>query len=159
MNIGSGNEYPSNALSNFAPHQFVIDGIICNSMEGFLQSLKFSNPDMQIHICTLIGIGAKRAGAKKNWKTTQTLYWREVEYKRDSDEYQELLDRAYAELATNEGFKKALLASQQATLTHTIGKTKINDTVLTIREFCGRLTKIRTELQEQLRLEKNKIEY
>ena len=47
MDIGSQNGYPSGALSNFAPHPFEIDGIKCNSMEGFLQSLKFSNPEMQ----------------------------------------------------------------------------------------------------------------
>ena len=47
MDIGSGNGYPESALSNFVPHPFTIDGIECNSMEGFLQSLKFENPDMQ----------------------------------------------------------------------------------------------------------------
>ena len=41
MDIGSGKGYPSSSLSNFAPHEFVIDGITCQSMEGFLQSLKF----------------------------------------------------------------------------------------------------------------------
>ena len=38
LDIGSGKDYPSNALSNFAPHPFVIDGVECNSMEGKLQS-------------------------------------------------------------------------------------------------------------------------
>ena len=47
MNIGSGQDYPANALSNFAPHPFVFDGVEVNSMEGFLQSLKFKNFDMQ----------------------------------------------------------------------------------------------------------------
>lgn len=46
LDIGSGKDYPSNALSNFAPHPFVIDGVECNSMEGFLQSLKFKEPEM-----------------------------------------------------------------------------------------------------------------
>jgi len=36
MNIGSGQAYPANSLSNFAPHPFMIDGVECNSMEGFL---------------------------------------------------------------------------------------------------------------------------
>jgi hypothetical protein len=31
---------PARALSNLAPHGFEIDGIVCASMEGFLQSLK-----------------------------------------------------------------------------------------------------------------------
>lgn len=43
LDIGSGKDYPSNALSNFAPHPFIIDGVECNSMEGFLQSLKFKD--------------------------------------------------------------------------------------------------------------------
>lgn len=55
MDIGSGNGYPESALSNFAPHQFEIDGITCHSMEGFLQSLKFQNPDMQAHTKPIIG--------------------------------------------------------------------------------------------------------
>lgn len=36
MDIGSGTGYPSVALSNFAPHSFVIDGVECASMEGFI---------------------------------------------------------------------------------------------------------------------------
>lgn len=40
MDIGSGTGFPTAALSNFAPHPFIIDGVECNSMEGFLQSLK-----------------------------------------------------------------------------------------------------------------------
>ena len=37
MEIGSKGKYPSNALSNFAPHPFVMDGVECASMEGFLK--------------------------------------------------------------------------------------------------------------------------
>lgn len=38
MDVGSKNAYPASALSNFSPHPFEIDGVKCNSMEGFLQS-------------------------------------------------------------------------------------------------------------------------
>lgn len=47
MDISSGAGYPASSLSNFAPHEFIIDDVKCASMEGFLQSLKFQNPDMQ----------------------------------------------------------------------------------------------------------------
>lgn len=146
MDIGKGNSYPSSALSNFSPHPFELDGVFCNSMEGFLQSLKFSNPEMQKYVCTLVGIKAKRKGSKKNWKQKQILYWQGKEYKRNSEEYQNLLDRAFEQLSTNKSFQKALLSSGNSKLTHSIGKNKINDTVLTEREFCSRLTKIRTAL-------------
>ena len=33
MDIGSGNGYPSAALSNFAPHPFVLDGVEIASMK------------------------------------------------------------------------------------------------------------------------------
>lgn len=148
MDIGSGHGYPADALSNFAPHPFVLDGIECNSMEGFLQSLKFSNPDMQREVCKLVGRAAKFKGKKKNWYVKQVLYWQGKEIPRDSDEYQMLLDRAYMAMATqNRGFQSALLATQNAALTHSIGKTKTNETVLTRSEFCSRLIKIRTMLQ------------
>jgi predicted NAD-dependent protein-ADP-ribosyltransferase YbiA (DUF1768 family) len=149
MDIGSGAGWPASALSNFAPHPFVIDGVECNSMEGFLQSLKFSNPDMQKEVCKMVGKQAKFKGKKKKWWQTQTLHWQGQEFKRDSQEYQDLLDRAYTELAKNEGFKKALLATGNATLTHSIGKNKIGETVLTTSEFCSRLIKIRNQLQKE----------
>ena len=147
MDIGSGSGFPSATLSNFAPHPFIFDGVECNSMEGLLQSFKFSNPEMQKEVCKLVGKQAKFKGKKKKWFRTQTLYWQGKEFKRDSEEYQELLDRAFDALATNEGFKKALLATGNSTLTHSIGKSKQSETVLTRTEFCSRLTKIRTRLQ------------
>lgn len=147
MDIGSKQGYPSSALSNFAPHKFVIDGVECNSMEGFLQSLKFSNPEMQKYVCTLVGYQAKKKGRNKNWQERQTLYWMGNEYKRDSEEYQKLLDRAYSELFKNEGFRSVLKATGSAVLTHTIGRTKENETVLTQREFCRRLSVLRNQIK------------
>ena len=143
MDIGSGREYPSNALSNFSPHPFEIDGIKVNSMEGFLQGLKFESPDMQEYVCSLVGFAAKRKGRNKNWQQSQTLYWRGNPIKRSSQEYQDLLDRAYTEMYKNTKFKAALEASGNANLTHSIGRSKENETVLTVREFCSRLTKLR----------------
>lgn len=147
MDIGSGNTYPSNALSNFSPHPFEIDGVLCNSMEGWLQSLKFKSPDMQKEVCKLVGRAAKFKGRDKKWWLTQKLYWQGQEFDRHSQEYQDLLDRAFNELAKNTSFRKALLASGNSILTHSIGKTDESKTVLTVREFCSRLTQIREKLK------------
>ena len=135
------------------PHPFTIDGVECASMEGFLQSLKFPSMDMQEHVCTLVGRKAKFKGKKKKWWTTQTLHWRGNEMARGGEDYQKLLDRAYDAMGENTKFQKALLASGNATLKHSMGKTNINETILTVREFCGRLEKIRTRLQEQSKLQ------
>ena len=148
MDIGSGNTYPSSALSNFAPHPFVIEGIECNSMEGFLQSLKFENPEMQKEVCKLVGKQAKFKGKKKKWWRTQTLFWKGKAIKRDSEEYQELLTKAYDCLYINEGFKKALSATKGCSLTHSMGKNKISETVLTEREFISQLNRLRSKLEE-----------
>lgn len=149
MDIGSGTGFPTATLSNFSPHPFIFDGVECNSMEGLLQSFKFSNPEIQKEVCKLVGKQAKFKGKKKKWYRTQILYWQGKEYARDSKDYQELLDRAFNALATNESFKKALLATGNSTLTHSIGKTKQSETVLTRTEFCSRLTTIREQLRNQ----------
>ena len=117
-------------------------------MEGFLQGLKFKNPEMQKHICTLVGFSAKKSGSKKNWYETRTLWWDGNPIQRDSKEYQELLDEAYEALFfQNKAAQKALLATQDANLTHSIGKKKKQDTILTEREFCSRLMKMREKLK------------
>lgn len=148
MDIGSGKGYPAANLSNFHPYQFEIDGISCNSMEGFLQSLKFKDINMQKEVCKLVGKKAKFKGKKKKWFKDQQLYWRSETFKRDSQEYQDLIFRAYECLAKNKKFQKTLLATQNATLTHSIGKNKITETILTKREFCNILTTIRSNLKQ-----------
>jgi predicted NAD-dependent protein-ADP-ribosyltransferase YbiA (DUF1768 family) len=147
MDISSKSVYPASALSNFATHPFWLDGIPISSMEGFLQSLKFSDLGVQKVICRMVGYKATLAGREKNWYRTQTLYWQGKEYKRDSLEYQDLLDRAYAALFQNECFRKALLSTGDEVLTHSIGKTSQRVTVLTQSEFCDRLMRLRAILR------------
>lgn len=148
MNIQSGQKYPAGALSNFSPHPFVFRGVDVNSMEGFVQALKFKDVEMQKHICTLVGFAAKKSGSKKNWQREQVLWWDGKPYPRKSDEYQELLDEAYTAMFTqNEKARKALLATRDANLTHSIGRTNKAETVLTRTEFCSRLMTIRRRMQ------------
>jgi len=149
MDIGSKKGYPSSALSNFSPHPFYFEGIYCASMEGLLQAFKFKDTNVQIVVCELVGLKAKYRGKKRNkaWKSRQTLWWMHQEYKRDSDEYQELLNRAFDALAKNKKFQKALLATGNAVLKHSIGSRDMRHTVLTRSEFCSRLTKIREKLK------------
>lgn len=147
MDIGSGKGYPATSLSNFAPHPFVFDGVECNSMEGLLQSFKFSSVDMQQAVCKLVGKAAKFKGKPKKWFTTQTLYWKGISYDRHSEDYQRLLDRAFDALSQNQSFQKALLATGDSSLTHEIGRSDASKTVLTKAEFISRLVRIRQRLQ------------
>ena len=150
MDIKSGRPYPAGALSNFAPHPFVFRGHEVSSMEGFLQGLKFKSSEMQLEIFKKVGVGAKRAGSGKNWQRTQTLWYQGEPIKRESQEYQDILDEAYNAMFDQNGkAKKALLATQDANLKHSIGRTKANETVLTKTEFCSRLMKIRDRIRAE----------
>ncbi|MBQ7365170.1 MAG: hypothetical protein IJW46_06200 [Clostridia bacterium] len=136
-------------LSNFYAHTFVLDGVVCASMEGFLQSLKVKNPKKQLAIVSLTGKTAKKVHRRKLssfwWRLTGKLYWQGVAYVRTSDAYQCLLDRAYAALNENEGFRLALRATGNEPLCHSIGKTDMRKTVLTEYELISRLVRLRDE--------------
>lgn len=150
MDIGSKSGYPSSALSNFAPHKFTFEGVECNSMEGLLQAFKSKNHEVQIERCKLVGYAAKKSGSKINWQREQLLWWKGKSYRRQGQEYQELLDNAYSSLALNEGFRRALISTDDAVLTHNIGRTNEKETVLTRNEFCSRLTKLRDMIRKEL---------
>lgn len=67
--------------------------------------------------------------------------------RRQSDAYSDLISRAYDEIAKNSGFQRAILATRNSSLTHSMGKSKKNETVLTEQEFCSNLYRIRDKLQ------------
>ena len=143
IDIYSKGEYPADVLSNFYPNGFEIDGVKCRSMESFLQSLKYKNTRRQIEVCALDGKKAKQNALAKKWFKKQALWWRGKRYKRDGVEYQELLKRAYSELAKNAVFAKALKDSGNEPLAHSIGKQSPKETILTEREFCDLLMNLR----------------
>lgn len=149
INIYSKGSYPSSELSNFAPHEFVIDGIKCSCMEAFLQSLKFSDIFYQKDVvCKLQAKEAKQLGSLQEWQSEGILYWNEKIYSRYSREYRKLLLRAYRQLAFNQDFLQALRASKGKLLIHTIGRWRRKNTVLTWWEFCYILMKIRCEIDK-----------
>ncbi|MEI9902145.1 MAG: hypothetical protein WDN31_20955 [Hyphomicrobium sp.] len=104
--------FPGGALSNFAPHAFVLDGIACASMEGFLQSLKVADIAEQERFCGLPGGEAQGRGRQYEWRDSGTLWWRGAPIDRLSDDYQALLDRAYDALFDqSRRFREALAAT------------------------------------------------
>lgn len=150
IDIGSGNEYPSPHLSNFYPHSFSVrwygEELECGSMEGFLQGLKFADPEMQRKVSLLSGTKAKYRGKRKKWYKTQTLYWLGTEFNRSSDFYTKLMQEAFFSLCGNRDFRDALLETGNETLTHSLGRNKKEETVLTESEFCSLLTALRDAL-------------
>lgn len=148
MYISANAPYPAGVLSNLTPYLFKVEGVECASMEGFLQSLKFSDHEKQIEVCQLSRHSARIAAKDiyRKWKKERKYYWKEKEIDRFGKEYQKLLDKAYFQLSKNKEFQKALLATRGYHLTHSIGKNEKSKTSLTQDEFCSRLLKIRRRL-------------
>ena len=149
MDIGSQANWPARQLSNFAVSPFEIDGVKCSSMEGFIQSLKFKNPEMQVEVCKLVGKAAKfKGGNKKWWKRARNeqMFWQGKGYTAHSDEHLALIKRALrAKFTQHDGSKRALLTTLTAVLTHSIGKN--SNTALKKNDFCRMLMEIREELR------------
>ncbi len=139
--------FPYNVLCNFSPSSFVLDKTDINSMEGFLQSLKISDPETQKKVCQLPGFLAKKVGnhlRRSSQYDGEHLYWQGKSVDRNSKDYQELLDKAYmAKYSYDKEFRDVLNFSKGFKLTHKIGKTSPEETVLTEEEFIQHLNTLR----------------
>jgi len=145
IDILSKGEYPSNILSNFYNNPFTFDGVVCQSMEGFLQSLKFKRLPKQINTCSYYGKTAKLKGKYKFlWKITGNVYWKGKKIKRQSKEFDTLIKKAYLELYNqNKLFQTALNSTKGYEITHSIGKRNKRKTILTEKEFIDILNELR----------------
>ena len=143
IDVWSKSPYPANVLSNLYPNAFEIDGVRCASMEGFLQALKYKDDETQKEICALSGKEAKERSIS-DWQETQTVYWQGQTIKRQSQDFQTLIRRAYQCLfEQNDTFRNALLSTKGKRLYHTRGVSNPQKTILTEQEFCRILTELR----------------
>lgn len=148
IDIHSKGSFPSNVLSNFHESKFTLDGIQINSMEGFLQSLKTSDINLQNKICQLTGKFAKQAGEDLALQFDhKTVFWQGKIIDRFSEDYDNLLQRAYrAKFDQDLLFRSALEATKDKTLIHSIGKHSKEETILTEEEFINLLNHLRNQL-------------
>lgn len=143
LDIRSNGMYPSNVLSNLCSNGFRFEGIVCGSMEGFLQSLKHKEKDKQLQICSMKG-GNARKHSVTSWQTDQIVWWKGQAIDRQSEDYQKLLRRAYqAMFDQSERFRAALMSTRGITLIHSSGEENPYKTILTEQEFCQILTDMR----------------
>jgi len=143
LDIRSNGAYPSGVLSNLCSNGFRFDGMICGSMEGFLQSLKQKDRDKQRQICSMKG-GNARKHSVTSWQTDQIVWWKGQAFDRQSEEYQKLLRRAYqAMFDQSERFRAALMSTRGITLVHSSGEKNPYKTIITEQEFCQILADMR----------------
>lgn len=143
LDIWSSNSYPSHVLSNLYGNRFFFEGVFCHSMEGFLQSLKYDDPNIQRQICAMKGRKAKTKTTTA-WQTDQIVWWKGVAINRQSNEYQKLIRKAYkAMFEQSDRFRIALMSTNGMKLYHSKGEQESNKTILTELEFCSILTEMR----------------
>lgn len=144
LDIRIGTEFPVIVLCNTYPKPFVLDGVRCGSVEGFLQAIKLPDHEQQVRVCSLSGLEAKNESTSL-WKKTQMVYWDGKEYNRQDLEFQKLLRRVYrACYDQNELFRSALAATGHKRLVHLVGKCDPRETILTRDEMCDILTELRS---------------
>ncbi len=144
LNIASGAfESIGKALSNFARRPFVLDGKQYESVEGFYQGLKWSDPVKRAEVAQLSGPDAKSAG--RGSKATSFEYeGKTIDFR--SPEHYALMKRAIkASLEQN----PAILAEFQATsprpMEHKTGRRENPKSGYPSAEFIKTLLEVRSE--------------
>lgn len=149
INIRFSGENLEKRLSNLYPYQFEFDGITYASMEAFFSSLRTHDFIEKQKLYSTYGMDSWYKGHRFSWYEKQEVYYKDKAINRLSVEYEDLMTAAFDALFTNEEFKQALRESGNCKLTHTIGKTAKDKTLLTRKEFIGHLNRLRTKLNER----------
>ncbi len=143
LDIWLKSKYPADVLSNLCSNGFRFDGMVCGSMEGFLQSLKQKDKDKQRQICQMKGKNARKM-TSTGWQTDQILWWKGHAIDRQSADYYSFVGAAYlAMFQQNERFRTALMSTRGKRLFHSRGERNPYKTILTEHEFCQILTSLR----------------
>lgn len=134
---------PGKVLSNLCSNGFRFDGMVCGSMEGFLQSLKQKDKDKQRQICSMKSKNAKKM-TSTGWQTNQIVWWKGKAIDRQGQVFQDLLREAYrAMFLQNKRFRTALMNTRGMRLYHSRGERNPFKTILTEQELCQILTELR----------------
>ncbi len=134
----------SGSLSNLFPHEFTIDDVKCLSMESFIQSLRVKEKDIQNEICLKYNgyIAQKLRLALPDWRKTGKVYWQSKEIVRNSEEYDELITKAYDRLFENNVFRYCLNSFKDYYFIHSIGCDDSYETLLTEEEYISQLNRL-----------------
>ena len=126
----------SKLLSNLYPYEFVFRGFRLKSIESFFQAIKFNDPAIQQMVFVYSGTDAYhiQKASSYNWKETGYIYWQGQAIKRDSEEYDLLVDEVYISALQNPLYRQAVKNTTKPII-HSIGKLLKSETVFTRYEF------------------------
>jgi len=126
----------SKLLSNLYPYEFEFRGHKFKSIEAFFQGIKFKDSTIQQAVFNYSGTDAYHIqnASSYNWKETGNIYWQGQAIKRDSTEYDLLVDELYISAAQNPLYRQ-VLKNVTKPIIHSIGKLSKTETVFTRYEF------------------------
>ncbi len=144
LNIASGGyEAIGKALSNFTRRPFTLDGKQYESVEGFYQGLKWSDPAKRAEVAQLSGPEAKSAG--RGSKATSFDYeGKTVDFR--SPEHYALMKRAIkASLEQNPAILAEFQATEPRPMEHKTGRRENPNSGYPSAEFIKTLLEVRSE--------------
>lgn len=123
-------------LSNLFPYKFKFRGKELTSIENFFQGIKFKDRKTQNYVFSYYGTQAVhiKAASDYNWKNTGEIYWQGKAIKRESKEYELLVDELYISAIQNPLYRNILSNCNKAII-HSIGKNDKKETTFTRYEF------------------------
>ncbi|MDO4394544.1 MAG: hypothetical protein Q4C23_01000 [Mycoplasmatota bacterium] len=137
INVGYSlkGKYPK-LLSNLFPYKFKFKGYVLNSIESFFQGIKFKNKKLQKQVFKYSGKEALvlQEATTYNWMKEGIIYWRGKPIKRDSKEYDNMIDELYISAIQNRFYRNAI-KNCKLPIVHMIGEDSKNETVFTRYEF------------------------
>lgn len=129
-------------------YPFVLDGVHCASIVSFFQAVKFKEENERIYVCQI----AKEDDVERIrdigsvWMEEQVLYWKGKACKRNSAEYQQLIEFAFSAAYLHPEFQKVLIASDDSFLSDIQRKNEITQTPLTRREATYQFLRLKGDL-------------
>lgn len=126
----------SQMLSNLFPYNFKFRGKKLASIENFFQGIKFKDKKTQNYVFTYYGTQAVhiKAASSYDWKETGEIYWQGKAIKRESKEYELLIDELYIS-ATQNPLYRNILSNCNKQIIHSIGENDKKETTFTRYEF------------------------
>ena len=124
------------ALSNLFHYDFNFRGKRLSSIESFFQGIKFKDINLQNMIFEYSGIDSNviKIASDHDWKITGIIYWQGQPIKRDSKEYDDLVDELYISAIQNKLYRN-ILKKVDKKIIHSIGIDDKQETVFTRYEF------------------------
>ena len=142
----------SQMLSNLFPYNFKFRGKRLTSIENFFQGIKFKDKKTQNYVFTYYGTQAVHLKAASNydWKETGKIYWQGKAIKRESKDYELLIDELYISAIQNPIYR-GILANCNKPIIHSIGKNDKKETTFTRYEFEFELNCLKDFIQHKLK--------